>query len=412
MPFSPFGIHESLTRAIEALGWHRPTPIQEEAIPAVLTGNDLIATARTGTGKTAAFLLPVMHQVLEKPRGRTRALVLGPTRELTLQIEEDFRELARFTKLKGAAVFGGVGYKAQLKALKDGDDFIIATPGRLLDHMERGTANFSALEVLIMDEADRMLDMGFLPDIRRILRQIPRKRQTLLFSATMPPSMVSLAHEALTGEVTRIDINPGGAPAHGITHAIYPVISGQKTELLLKLLEQRSMPSVLIFTRTKLNADHVERSLRRAGIKVELLHSDRNMQQRLRALEEFRRGRVPVLVATDIAARGLDIEEISHVINYDVPGTPDDYVHRIGRTGRVDAEGDAFSLVSPEEEEIVTKIESRLGESIPRVTLPDFPYQQPPSVIRTPGGGVVITRTPGAPPVKRMKRAKRRRKRR
>ena len=403
MPFSPFGLHESLIRAIKALGWHRPTPIQEEAIPVIQEGVDVIGTARTGTGKTAAFLLPIMNRLIERSRGQTRALVLAPTRELALQIEDDLRELCRFTRLRGAAVFGGVGYRPQLKALKDGVDFIIATPGRLLDHMDRGTAKFPKLEVLVLDEGDRMLDMGFLPDIRRILKRLPKSRQTLLFSATMPPPIVRLAHEAQRGTVKRIDINPQGAPAIGITHAIYPVLQAQKTDLLLELLAKHPMPSVLIFTRTRRQADRVARAVKKSGLRTEVMHSDRSQQQRLRALEAFRAGKVPVLVATDIAARGLDIEDISHVINYDVPPTPDDYVHRIGRTARVNAKGDAFTMVSPEEEDSVFKIERRLGQSVPRVTLPDFPYAKPPPVIRKPGGGFIFMPIPGVEPVKKKK---------
>jgi ATP-dependent RNA helicase RhlE len=396
--FTEFGLDPSLLKAVEALGWHRPTPIQKGAIPIVLKGADLIGTARTGTGKTAAFLLPAMHMILPKPRHKTRVLVLAPTRELAVQIEDDLRELARFTHLKGAAIYGGVGYKPQLTALREGFDFIIATPGRLLDHMERGTARFNDLEMLVIDEADRMLDMGFFPDIRRILRQIPRRRQTLLFSATMPAPIVSLAREAQHEPVERVDYNPEGAPAVGITHAIYPVVQSQKADLLQRLLQDRPMQSVLIFTRTKRNADVLARSLERSGRRTELLHSDRTQAQRAQALEAFRTGRVPMLIATDIAARGLDIEEISHVINFDVPSTPDDYVHRIGRTARADAQGDAFTLVAPEEEDEILKIEVRLGHALPRVTLPDFPYRQPPPVIRRPDGTFVFVTPPGVTP--------------
>jgi ATP-dependent RNA helicase RhlE len=413
MSFDAFGLDESLTRAVEALGWHRPTPIQEQAIPAILSGGDLIGTARTGTGKTAAFLLPAMHRLLPKPRGTTRVLVLAPTRELASQIEEDLRELARFTKLRGAAVFGGVGYKHQVQALRTGADFIIATPGRLLDHMERGAARFDRLEVLVLDEADRMLDMGFMPDVRRIVRTLPRRRQTLLFSATMPPPIVSLAREAMREPIRRLDCNPEGAPAVGITHAVYPVVQGQKTELLLRLLEGQSMPSVLIFTRTRRHADVLARALERSGRRTELLHGERTQQQRTEALEAFRQGRVPVLVATDIAARGLDIEEISHVINYDVPPTPDDYVHRIGRTARAEARGDAFTLAAPEEEEALARIERRIGGSLPRVTLPDFPYRAAPPVIRRPDGSFVFTPIPGVTlPARRSGPPKFRRRRR
>jgi len=382
--FASLGLHESLLRAVGDLGFQRPTPIQEQAIPVVLSGRDLVATAQTGTGKTAAFVLPVMHRLLEHPHGKTRVLVLCPTRELAQQVEDDIRELARHTRLRSGTVYGGVGFGAQTKALRGGADVIVATPGRLLDHMERGHADFGRLQVLILDEADRMLDMGFLPDLRRILRKLPRHRQTLLFSATMPNPILELSRECMR-EAVRISANPQSATPLAITHAVYPVNRGQKTRLLLEILRRTSMPSVLIFTETKQRADSLFQELTTAGYRAEVLHGDRSQRERTAALQRFREGRVPILVATDIAARGLDIEDISHVVNYDVPQTPDDYVHRIGRTARAEAEGDAFTLASPQEERELSRIEAKLGRSLPRVTLPDFPYEVPSIVVRRDG---------------------------
>ncbi len=371
--FDSFGLNPMLLRAVQDLGWPHPTPIQAKAIPIVMEVKDLMGCAQTGTGKTAAFLLPIMHRLLSTPKAGTRVLVLEPTRELAAQVEDDFKDLAKHTPLHAAAVYGGVGFGHQTHALKTGFDLISATPGRLLDHMDRGHAKFDRLQVLVLDEADRMFDMGFLPDLRRILHRIPKQRQSLFFSATMPPEIVRLAREVLH-EPLQIDIGRRPLAAAGITHAVYPVAQTHKTALLTLLLRQPGMESVLIFTRTKHRADRLADQLLSRGFPVECIHGNRSQGQREDALEAFRQRKAAVLVATDIAARGLDIENITHVINYDVPGTAEDYVHRIGRTARAQAVGDAFTMVSPEEEPGMMDIEKSLGQPLPRVTRPDFDY--------------------------------------
>ncbi|HTF57767.1 MAG TPA: DEAD/DEAH box helicase [Planctomycetota bacterium] len=374
MPFKSLGLHDDLVRAVKELGFTRPTPIQEQAIPVILEGRDVVGGAQTGTGKTAAFLLPILHRMLTNPgRGGTRALVLTPTRELALQIEDDFRDLARFTSLRADAVYGGVGFADQTHALTSGFDVIIATPGRLLDHMQRGHAKFGHLEVLVLDEADRMLDMGFLPDIRRILSKLPRQRQNLLFSATVPPEIAALADQTVKDPVT-IQIGHRAASAAGIRHAVYPVSQDRKTPLLLEILKRNKTGSVLVFARTRRRAERLSYTLQHGGINVTRIHSDRSQSERVNALEGFRSGKYRVLVATDIAARGLDVEKITHVINYDIPHTREEYVHRSGRTARAEAEGDAFTLVAPEEEVILRTIEKDMGQPLPRVVLPDFDY--------------------------------------
>ncbi|HEY3226690.1 MAG TPA: DEAD/DEAH box helicase [Planctomycetota bacterium] len=374
MPFKNLGLHDDLVRAVKELGYTRPTPIQEQAIPVILEGRDVVGGAQTGTGKTAAFLLPILHRMLTHPgRGGTRALVLTPTRELALQIEDDFRDLARFTSLRADAVYGGVGFADQTHALTSGFDVIIATPGRLLDHMQRGHAKFGHLEVLVLDEADRMLDMGFLPDIRRILSKLPRQRQNLLFSATVPPEIAALADQTVKDPVT-IQIGHRASAAVGIRHAVYPVSQDRKTQLLLEILKRNTTGSVLVFARTRRRAERLSYTLQHSGINVTRIHSDRSQSERVNALEGFRSGKFRVLVATDIAARGLDVENITHVINYDIPHTREEYVHRSGRTARAEAEGDAFTLVAPEEEVILRTIEKDMGQPLPRVVLPDFDY--------------------------------------
>jgi ATP-dependent RNA helicase RhlE len=373
MPFKALGLHPSLVRATREMRYTEPTPIQAEAIPAILGGRDLIAAAQTGTGKTAAFLLPILHQLLDLPHGTTRALVITPTRELAQQIDDVCLGLAYHTPLRVGLLVGGSPMGPQEKALRAGVELLLATPGRLLDHMRHGQARFDQLHTLVLDEADRMLDMGFLPDIKRIVARLPGRRQTLLFSATMPPVIVKLAGEILRNPLT-IQIGRRSTPAVGITQAAYPVAEHLKTALLRHLLRHTDMPSVLVFTRTKQGARRLARTIAGDGFAVTELHSNLTQPQRNRAMEGFRRGDFHVLVATNIAARGLDVDHITHVISFDVPSVPDDYVHRIGRTARMEAEGDAFILVSPAEEKDLARIERQIGQRLPRVTLPDFDY--------------------------------------
>ena len=373
MPFTSLGLHPSLIKGIKELGFVRPTAIQAEAIPPAMEGRDIIATAQTGSGKTAAFLLPIAHRLIDKPRRTTRALVLAPTRELAAQIVEDLNALAVHTPITGAAVFGGVGMGPQEHAFRSGVDIIVATPGRLLDHMRSDYARLKSLEHLVLDEADRMLDMGFLPDIRRILMHLPAKRQTLFFSATMPPPIAALAAEMLKNPVT-LQMQRQSAPASGITQAVYPVAQELKPHLVVHLLTRGTMSQALIFTRTKHRANRLAEFLVRSGIRTERIHGNRSQAQRTAALAGFRSGVYPVLVATDIAARGIDVEALGHVVNFDVPQAPEDYIHRVGRTGRAEATGDAFTLVSPQEESDLRAIERVLSRRLPRVTVPDFDY--------------------------------------
>ncbi len=375
--FEDLGLHPNLLKGIHDLGFLHPTPIQAKAIPIILAGRDLIGCAQTGTGKTAAFVLPILHKLLQRKGGKNlRALIIAPTRELALQSMDHLKDLSRYVHLKGAAIFGGVPMQPQISALAHGVDIVAATPGRLLDHLYSGRIDFVDLEVVVLDEADRMLDMGFLPDIQKILRMLPPKRQSLMFSATMPPEILTLAHQILSNPMT-IQIGHRSTPASGIRQAVYPVPRHLKMELLVELLNQQGMSSVLVFIRTKHSADRVAHDLLRRGIRVSVLHGNRSQGQRLQALDQFRQGRAQVMVATDIAARGIDVEEISHVINYDVPHTPDDYIHRVGRTGRAEAVGDAFTLVDREEESTIRQIEQVLRKTLPRVTLPNFDYKKP-----------------------------------
>jgi ATP-dependent RNA helicase RhlE len=378
VPFHQFGLDSSLLRGIKELGFIRPTPIQAEAIPPGVQGRDIIACAQTGSGKTAAFLLPIVNRLIHKPRRTTRALVLAPTRELAAQIVEDLNALAVHTPVTGAAVYGGVGMGPQEHAFRSGVDIIVATPGRLLDHMRFGYARLNQLEHLVLDEADRMLDMGFLPDIRRILAHVPPKRQTMLFSATMPPPIAALAREMLRDPVT-IQTQRQSTPAAGITQAIYPVPQELKSSLVVHLLAQGTMTQALIFTRTKHRANRLADFLVQRGIRAERIHGNRSQAQRTAALAGFKSGRFPVLVATDIAARGIDVDALGHVVNFDVPQAPDDYIHRVGRTGRAEATGEAFTLVSREEEGSLRDIERAIGRRLPRVTLPDFDYNARPA---------------------------------
>jgi ATP-dependent RNA helicase RhlE len=329
VPFTQLKLHPTLLRGIKELGFVRPTPIQAEAIPPAMAGRDLIACAQTGSGKTAAFLLPIIHHLHDQPRRTTRALVLAPTRELAAQILDDLNALAVHTPVTGAAVYGGVGMGPQEHAFRSGVDVIIATPGRLLDHLRNRYVRLQHIHHLVLDEADRMLDMGFLPEIRRILAHLPARRQTLLFSATMPPPIAALAREMMREPAT-IQMQRQSAPASGITQAVYPVPQELKAPLVVHLLTQGTMTQALIFTRTKHRANRLADALVRGGIKAERIHGNRSQSQRTAALEGFKAGRFPVLVATDIAARGIDVDALGHVVNFDVPQAPDDYIHRVG----------------------------------------------------------------------------------
>ncbi len=374
MPFSSLQLDPALLRAIKELGFTRPTPIQAEAIPPGLAGRDLLACASTGSGKTAAFLLPILHRLLGRPRRTTRALVLTPTRELAAQILEDLNDLAVHTPLTAAAVFGGVGMLPQEHAFRTGVDVLIATPGRLLDHLSRPYASLSTLEYLVLDEADRMLDMGFLPDIRKVLRHVPAKRQTLFFSATMPAPIVGLTREMLHNPVT-INVERQAAPAVGITQAVYPVAQELKAALFLALLQRGEMREALVFTRTKHRADRLWKYLTKQGIAAERIHGNRSQGQRTQALDGFKTGKYRVLVATDIVARGIDVTALGHVVNFDVPAAPEDYIHRVGRTARAELTGEAFTFVAPDEEGDLRAIERAIGKRLPRVTVPDFDYR-------------------------------------
>ncbi len=372
--FSTLSLHPSLQHGLKDLGFARPTPIQGEAIPPALEGKDVLACAMTGSGKTYAFLLPILHQLMSKSRGHTRALVLTPTRELAAQILESLNDVATHTPLTGAAVFGGVGMGPQEHAFRSGVDVLIATPGRLLDHFRAPYAKLEHLEFLVLDEADRMLDMGFLPEIKKILRHLPsKKRQTLFFSATMPPPIAALSQEMLNKPVT-LNLQRQAAPAKGITQAVYPVSQDLKSALLVALLKRGDMPQALVFTRTKHRANRLASQLVTAGIKAERIHGNRSQSQRTQALAGFKDGSYQVLVATDIAARGIDVEALGHVVNFDVPVAAEDYIHRVGRTARAEATGEAFTFVSPEEEGELKLIERAIKRTLPRVTVPDFDY--------------------------------------
>jgi ATP-dependent RNA helicase RhlE len=373
LPFSGLNLHASLLRGLKDLGFARPTPIQADAIPPALAGRDLLACAMTGSGKTAAFLLPILHKLIDRPRGTTRALVITPTRELAAQILEDLDDLAVHTPISAASVFGGVGMGPQEHAFRSGVDVVVGTPGRLLDHFRFPYARLAGLEYLVLDEADRMLDMGFLPDIRRVLRHLPARRQTLFFSATMPPPIVELSSEMLR-DPARINLERRAAPATGITQAVYPVPQHLKAALLVALLKKSEMHDALVFTRTKHRADRLAKHLAQAGLRAERIHGNRSQSQRTEALAGFKSGKYQVLVATDIAARGIDVTELGHVVNFDVSVVPQDYIHRVGRTARAEATGSAFTFVSPEEENDLRAIERTIGKRLPRVTVPDFDY--------------------------------------
>jgi ATP-dependent RNA helicase RhlE len=378
MPFSNFGLHPDLLRGVKEMGFTRPTPIQQDSMPPALEGKDVLACAMTGSGKTAAFILPILNRLMGKKRGVTRALVLTPTRELAAQIDEHTREMAVHTPLSSAAVFGGVGMGPQEHAFRTGVDVLVATPGRLLDHFRFPYAKLAGLEVLVLDEADRMLDMGFLPDIRRVLKHLPSRRQTLFFSATMPPPIAQLTREMLKNPFT-VNLERPAAPAVGITQAVYPVAQNLKAPLLIELVRRGEIGNVLVFTRTKHRANRLAETLSKHGVPCERIHGNRSQMQRTAALAGFKAGRFKVLVATDIAARGIDVEALSHVVNFDVPHVPDDYIHRVGRTARAELKGDAFTFVSPEEQTDLAQIERAIGKRLPRITLSGFDYTKAPA---------------------------------
>lgn len=383
MSFSSFGLDPRLEKGVQALGFEEPTPIQSVTVPAALAGRDVLGSAETGTGKTAAYLLPLLQRLLASPArphtlastGAPRALILVPTRELALQVADHAMQLSAHTGLRVVAIFGGVALSGQEKLLKRGTDVVIATPGRLLDHTARKNIAFAALQVLVLDEADRMLDIGFLPDLRRIVRLLPRERQTMLFSATLPSSILSLAAE-VTRDAVRLQVETATAP-DTIAQTLFPVPEHLKSQVLHQLLQAEGMDSVLVFARTKHRADRLVKQLQRANIRAGVIHGNRSQGQRIEALEAFRRGRTRVLVATDVAARGIDVEGISHVVNYDVPMQAEDYVHRIGRTGRVQASGNAYTLVTPTDEGMVRRIEAVLKQKIQRRRLEGFDYGVP-----------------------------------
>jgi ATP-dependent RNA helicase RhlE len=402
MSFETFGLHPDLLRGVRDMGFTTPTPIQTEAIPPVLDGRDVLACAMTGSGKTAAFLLPILHRLLtasgngngngtsagngngsmrrgRAPGGRgPRVLVLSPTRELAAQIHEHLESLAKHTRLTGAPVFGGVGMNPQEQAFRRGVDFIVATPGRLLDHLQYDYASFDALEVLVLDEADRMLDMGFLPDIRRVLARLPKERQTLFFSATMPGPIVALSRDMLQAPAT-LNLQRKSAPATGIEQSVYPVPAPLKAPLFVELLRRGDVGQAIVFCRTKHRANRLADVLEKAHISSARIHGNRSQTARTEALAGFRSGSYRVLVATDIVARGIDVEALEHVVNFDVPHVPEDYIHRVGRTARAGATGDAITFVSPEEEQDLRGIERAVGRKLPRLTVPGFDYQARPA---------------------------------
>jgi ATP-dependent RNA helicase RhlE len=371
MPFKALNLSPNVLQGVQAAGYTDPTPIQLRAIPIVLGGGDVIGSAQTGTGKTAAFALPILTRL--GTHGKTRVLVLEPTRELAAQVETAFRDFARFTDLRTVAIFGGVGYGNQRSEMRRGVDIIVATPGRLMDYLKEGTLTLRDINTLVLDEVDHMLDMGFLPVVKDIIGRCPRERQTLLFSATVPPEIQAIASFALRNP-TRIEVGVSRTVNQSVNHALYPVAHDQKFELLLALLTKTDFDSVLVFSRTKHGADKIARRLKAANHSVAVLHANRSQNQRIEALAGFKSGKYEVMVATDIAARGIDVAGVSHVINYDVPEKPEDYVHRIGRTGRAQAVGDAFTLVTPENAGDIRDIQRFIGSKIPELKLEGFNY--------------------------------------
>jgi ATP-dependent RNA helicase RhlE len=390
MEFKDFQFHPLVAAGVKAAGYDEPTPIQVQAIPSVMQGRDVMGLAQTGTGKTAVFALPILHRLMQGGRRKVRALVIAPTRELAEQIHEHITGLGRKTGLRSVTIYGGVSINQQFEKLHRGVEIIVACPGRLLDHINQGTIDLSQIEVLVLDEADRMFDMGFLPDIRKIIKHVPTKRQTLLFSATMPDDIRRLAHDVLHAPVT-VQVN-ATVPASTVAHALYPVNQHLKTALLLGLLRHTDTQSVLIFTRTKHRAKRVGQQLEKAGYRAASLQGNLSQNKRQAALDGFRDGSYQVLVATDIAARGIDVSRISHVINYDMPDTTDAYTHRIGRTGRAAKTGDAFTFITREDEDMVRSIERILGEKVERRTLTGFDYKK-----QAPARDIEFARPPREP---------------
>jgi ATP-dependent RNA helicase RhlE len=373
MSFETFNFHPHIAEGIKARGYSEPTPIQSKSIPVILEGRDVMGQAQTGTGKTAAFVLPILERLLEGPRGRIRALVLAPTRELAEQIHSETVKLGRGTKLRSCTVYGGVSMARQIKNIRSGAEIVVACPGRLLDLMGQGVVDLSGIEVLVLDEADRMFDMGFMPDVKRILARVPKRRQTLLFSATMPDEILRFARSILRNPATvKIGL---AAPVSTVSHALYPVEQHLKTALLKEILKRTETRSVLVFTRTKARATRLSVQLTRAGHPVAALHGDLSQNMRQRALDGFRTGACRILVATDIAARGIDVSRISHVINYDMPESVDAYTHRIGRTGRAESTGEAFTLVTKDDHAAVTAIERVLDSELHCRELEGFDYE-------------------------------------
>jgi ATP-dependent RNA helicase RhlE len=377
MYFADLQLSPALQKAVRSLGFDEPTPIQAQAIPHALSGRDLVGCAQTGTGKTLAFVLPALERLLQDGQGgrNPRVLVVEPTRELAIQVAADAEEAAAGTAVRIVPVYGGAGMKKQTERLRRGVDIVVATPGRLMDHVRRGNLRLAEVQLLVLDEADRLLDMGFLPDIERIVSRVPDHRQTMLFSATMPPEILALARQFQREPVT-IQLKPA-QPPEKLHQALYPVPKHLKLRLILAILDQPDVSSMLLFTRTKRDADMVSRQLRESGVSVDCIHGDFSQRERISALERFRSGKRRVLVATNVAARGLDVEGISHVVNYNVPEHPEDYVHRIGRTARAEAHGEAITLVTPDDEPLVHRIEYLLGERIERKRLKGFDYDVP-----------------------------------
>jgi ATP-dependent RNA helicase RhlE len=381
MPFKTIGLNDHIVRGVAAVGYSSPTPIQAKAIPLAVKGHDIIGCAQTGTGKTAAFVLPILHRFSEQKRENKkkpvpRALILTPTRELAVQVDKCISEYGKDLDIRTLAVYGGVNFRRQLNNIKRGVDIIVSTPGRLIDHMGRKTIDLRTIDTLVVDEADRMFDMGFIRDVRKILKALPRKRQTMLFSATISPEVKSLAADIMTDPQV-VEVGKPRNPVESVQQHIYPVEKQQKTDLLLHILEKQNIYNALVFSRTKHGADRICRRLSVKGVNSVAIHSDRSQGQRQRALNGFKNGKYQVMVATDIAARGIDVEGLSHVINYDVPAYPEDYIHRIGRTGRAEASGDAITFVSSEEAGSLTKIEKFINRRFEPKTFDDFKYVEP-----------------------------------
>ncbi len=389
--FDTLGLTEDLLRGVRAAGYDTPTPIQAEAIPVALAGRDMIGCAQTGTGKTASFVLPLLHQLSIHPAPRdsraVRALVVTPTRELALQVEEAARTYGKYTKHRSLAIYGGVGMGPQISGLRRGADLVVATPGRLLDHLERGNIDLSRVEILVLDEADRMLDMGFIRDIRKIVSVVPKKRQTLLFSATMPREIQEFARTIMAPDAAFVEVGQRRNPAKTVAQHACTVAQNQKMDLLLHVLENEPIENVLVFSRTKHRADRITKKLAKQGFAAAALHSNKSQNQRQRALDGFKDGKFQIMVATDIAARGIDVDAISHVINYDTPNQAEDYIHRIGRTGRAQSQGDAITFVAQDEEAYLRNIEKHTGQKLARRVYDTF----------EPSEEAVVTTSPARP---------------